>query len=37
MLTSIVGTFSGANNSFIAGIARTIAMGIAGENAGKLC
>ncbi|MCL2156653.1 MAG: hydroxyethylthiazole kinase [Methanobrevibacter sp.] len=35
MLSSIVGTFSGANEPFIAGIAATTAMGIAGENAGK--
>ena len=35
MLTSIVGAFSGANDPFIAGIAGTTAMGIAGENAGK--
>ena len=35
MLTSIVGAFSGANDPFIAGIAGTIAMGIAGENAGN--
>ncbi|MDR2967801.1 MAG: hydroxyethylthiazole kinase [Methanobacteriaceae archaeon] len=35
MLTSIVGTFSGVNDPFTAGIAATIVMGIAGENAGK--
>lgn len=35
MLTSIVGAFSGVNDPFIAGIAATVAMGVAGENAGK--
>jgi len=35
MLTSLVGTFSGANDPFIAGISATVAMGIAGENAGN--
>lgn len=33
MLTSLVGAFFGANDPFIAGIAATITMGIAGENA----
>jgi len=35
MLSSLVGTFSGVNDPFIAGIAATTIMGIAGENAGK--
>lgn len=36
MLSSIVGTFCGANDPFIGGIAATIAMGVAGEEAGKI-
>ncbi len=35
MLTSIVGSFCGANEPFIGAIAATITMGIAGEEAGK--
>lgn len=36
MLSSIVGTFCGANEPFIGGIGATIAMGVAGEEAGKV-
>jgi hydroxyethylthiazole kinase len=36
MLSSIVGTFCGVNEPLIGGIAATIAMGIAGEEAGKV-
>ncbi len=35
MLTSIIGTFCGANDPFIGGLSGTIAMGIAGEIAGQ--
>ena len=35
MLTSIVGSFCGANEPLIGGLAATISMGIAGEKAGK--
>ena len=36
MLTSIVGSFCGVNESLIAGLTATLSMGIAGEKAGKL-
>jgi hydroxyethylthiazole kinase len=35
MLTSILGSFCGANDPLNAAISSTIAMGIAGENAGN--
>lgn len=36
MLSSIVGSFCGANEALIAGLSAAIAMGIAGEEAGKI-
>lgn len=36
MLTSIVGSFCGVNESLIAGLTATVAMGVAGEKAGKV-
>ena len=35
MLTSIVGSFCGVNEALISGLTATVAMGIAGEKAGK--